>query len=154
MSKRLLPRSHAAVLLVLGLLLSAPASRAETYADAHGGGVRAVLSTGKTVTDEPIVYPTGAPAKITAVEITLEPGQQTGWHQHPVPLFGYILEGELTVDYGPFGKRTYRQGEGLAEAMNEAHNGRNTGAGVLKILAVFIGAEGVPDTTRASPPAR
>jgi quercetin dioxygenase-like cupin family protein len=71
-----------------------------------------------------------------------------------VPLFGYILEGELTVDYGPFGKRTYRQGEGLAEAMNEAHNGRNTGTGVLKILAVFIGAEGVPDTTRASPPAR
>ena len=153
MSKRLPPRSYAAALLVLGLLLSGSAARAETAAHEQGG-TRAVLSTGKTVTDEPIVYPTGAPAKIIAVEITLEPGQQTGWHQHPVPLFGYILEGELTVDYGPFGKRTYRQGEGLAEAMNEAHNGRNTGTGVLKILAVFISAEGVPDTTRASPPAR
>jgi quercetin dioxygenase-like cupin family protein len=153
MSKRLLMMSRATVLVVLGLLLATSAGRAETAGHEHGG-VRAILSTGKTVTDEPIVYPTGAPAKITAVEITLEPGQQTGWHQHPVPLFGYILEGELTVDYGPFGKRTYRQGEGLAEAMNEAHNGRNTGTGVLKILAVFIGAEGVPDTTRASPPPR
>jgi quercetin dioxygenase-like cupin family protein len=151
MSKRVLPTSCAAALLALGLLLSVSTACAE---EAEHGGVRAILSTGKTVTDEPIVYPTGAPAKITAVEITLEPGQQTGWHQHPVPLFGYILEGELTVDYGPLGKRTYRKGEGLAEAMNEAHNGRNTGTGPVKILAVFIGAEGVPDTTRASPPAR
>jgi len=39
------------------------------------------------------------------VEITLLPGQQTGWHTHPVPLFGYILEGELTVDYGTKGQR-------------------------------------------------
>jgi quercetin dioxygenase-like cupin family protein len=99
MSKRLPPRSYAAALLVLGLLLSVSAARAETAAHEQGG-TRAVLSTGKTVTDEPIVYPTGAPAKITAVEITLEPGQQTGWHQHPVPLFGYILEGELTVVTG------------------------------------------------------
>jgi quercetin dioxygenase-like cupin family protein len=56
------------------------------------------------VTGEPIRYPSGA-AKITAEEITLQPGQQTGWHTHPVPLFGYILEGELTVDYGAKGKR-------------------------------------------------
>ncbi len=78
------------------------------------------------------------------MEITLEPGQQTGWHTHPVPVFGYILEGELTVDYGAKGVRTYVKGEGLAEAMNEAHNGRNTGLGPVTILAVFIGVEGMP----------
>jgi hypothetical protein len=38
--------------------------------------------------------------------------------------------------------------------MNQAHNGRNTGPGPLKILAVFMGADGVPDTTRAAPPKR
>ena len=38
--------------------------------------------------------------------------------------------------------------------MNEAHNGRNTGEGPVKILAVFIGAEGVRDTVPASPPPR
>ena len=153
MSKRLPPRSYARALLVLGLLLSVSAARAETPAHEQGG-TRAVLSTGKTVTDEPIVYPTGAPAKIIAVEITLEPGQQTGWHQHPVPLFGYILEGELTVDYGARGRRTFRKGDGLAEAMDEAHNGHNAGREPVKILAVFIGTEGVPDTVAASPPAR
>ena len=153
MLKFLPPRSCPAAVFAIGLLLSsALAQSAPPPADAHGG-TRTVLETGKTVTDEPIQYPAGKP-KITAVEITLAPGQQTSWHTHPVPLFGYILEGELTVDYGPLGKRIYRQGEALVEAMNEAHNGHNSGQGAVKILAVFIGAEGIPDSARASPPTR
>jgi quercetin dioxygenase-like cupin family protein len=140
-------RPHPAACMALGLLMSASAAVAES------SGTRPVLSTGTTVTDEPIRYPAGV-AHITAVELTLKPGQQTGWHTHAVPLFGYILEGELTVDYGANGKRTYRKGEALAEAMNEAHNGRNTGRRPLKILVVFIGADGVPNTSPASPPAR
>ena len=134
--------------LMVALLLASSVAVAEP-----ASGTRTVLSTGTTVTNEPIRYPSGTP-HINAVEITLAPGQRTGWHTHPVPLFGYILEGELTVDYGPLGKRTFRQGEALVEAMNEAHNGRNTGQGPLKILAVFVGAQGVPDTTSASPPPR
>jgi quercetin dioxygenase-like cupin family protein len=145
--------------LLLGLTLSLNASMADPApsttqgADVHPE-VRTVLSTGSTVAGEPIRYPSGAPALITAVEITLEPGQQTGWHTHPVPLFGYILEGELTVDYGTKGRRIYRRGDALAEAMNEAHNGRNTGQRVVKILAVFIGMEGLQGSVPASPPAR
>jgi quercetin dioxygenase-like cupin family protein len=117
-------------------------------------GVRMVLLTGSTVTNEQIRYPSGAQARVTAVEITLEPGQQTGWHTHPVPLFAYILEGELTVDYGAKGERTYRKGDGLVEAIDETHNGRNTGQNAVKILGVFIGMEGMPGTAPASPPAR
>jgi len=117
-------------------------------------GVRTVLSTGNTVTGQPIRYPSGAPAQITAVKITLQPGEQTGWHTHPVPLFGYILEGEVTVDYGPKGQRTFVKGEGLAEAMDEAHNGRNTGEGPATILAVFIGMERTQTSAPAPPPAR
>jgi quercetin dioxygenase-like cupin family protein len=146
-----------AVALAVALVLAPSVTVAEPASPAPPDtppGIRTVLSTGKTVTGEAIRYPVDAPARITVVEITLAPGQQTGWHKHPVPLFGYVLEGELTVDYGPLGERTYRQGEGLAEAMNQAHNGRNTGPGVLKILAVFMGAQDVPDTTRAAAPRR
>jgi quercetin dioxygenase-like cupin family protein len=142
--------------LLLGLALSLHPAAAEVAASAPPPAtapeVRMVLSTGVTVTGEPIRYPSGT-AKITVEEITLLPGQQTGWHTHPVPLFGYILEGELTVDYGAKGKRIYRKGDGLAEAMNEAHDGRNTGLTPMKILAVFIGQEGVPGTAPAAPPA-
>ena len=117
-------------------------------------GVRTVLSTGKTVMLESIQYPSGAPALLSAMEIVLQPGQQTGWHLHRVPVFGYILEGELIVDYGPSGKRTYRQGDGFAEATNQAHNGHNATEKPVKILAVFIGMEGAQGTTPAPPPAR
>jgi quercetin dioxygenase-like cupin family protein len=86
-----------------------------------------VLSTGSTVLGEPIRYPSEAPAKITALEITLEPGQQTGWHTHPAPMFGYILDGELTVDYGNKGRKIYRKGDALVEAISDAHNGKNKG---------------------------
>jgi quercetin dioxygenase-like cupin family protein len=142
------PRSSLAAALLVGLLLSLQTSAADTVrqrtqSTALYPAVRNILSTGTTVTGEPIRYPSGAPALITAVEITLQPGQQTGWHTHPVPLLGYILEGELTVDYGLQGERVYRQGDALAEAMNEAHNGRNTGQNPVRILAVFIGMEGV-----------
>jgi quercetin dioxygenase-like cupin family protein len=143
----------------LALFVAVSASRAETAppaplpGEAHSGE-RVVVSTATTVTGETIRYPSGAPARVTAVEITLAPGQQTGWHIHPVPLFGYILEGELTVDYGAKGERTYRTGEGFMEAMNERHNGRNSGRGPVKILAVVIGEEGVRASLPASPSGR
>jgi quercetin dioxygenase-like cupin family protein len=154
------PSLSLVVCLLLGLSCSLNPAAAQAPALAQSppahvySGVRTVLSTGETVTGEPIRYPTGAPAQLTALEITLQPGQQTGWHTHPVPLFGYILEGELTVDYGAKGQRIYRKGDGLAEAMNEAHNGRNLGQGPVTILAVFAGMEGVPNSAPASPPAR
>lgn len=108
--------------------------------------VASLLSTGQTVLGQPIAYPTQAPAHVAAAVITMLPGEATGWHQHDVPMFGYILEGEITVDYGDKGTHVYRQGEALMEAIDAAHNGRNTGSGPARILAVFMGADGVPDT--------
>jgi quercetin dioxygenase-like cupin family protein len=153
------PQRLLAFVLLLGLSASLSASVAGTVTSTALPNnvypeVRPILTTGSTIIGEPIRYPAGAPALITAVEITLQPRQQTGWHTHPVPLFGYILEGELTVDYGPEGQRIYRKGDALVEAMNEAHNGRNTGETPVRILAVFIGMEGVQGTIPASSPGR
>jgi quercetin dioxygenase-like cupin family protein len=152
-------RSHALPRIVVGLLLlslpgPAAAQNAEPAQTQAAPGVRTILSTGTTVTGEPIKYPSGAPAQMTALEITLAPGQQTGWHTHPVPTFGYVLDGELTVDYGPKGQRVYRKGDGFAEATNEAHNGRNVTDKPVTILAVFAGMEGVKDSVAAPPPPR
>ncbi len=114
--------------------------------------VQPLLSTSRTIIGERIAYPTGAPAKVTAVIVTLKPGEETGWHRHGVPLYGYILEGELTVDYGVHGKRVYRKGDSLMEAIHAPHNGRNTGKGIMRVLAVFMGAQGRPNTVPAKAP--
>ena len=108
--------------------------------------VSTLLASGKTIVGEQIVYPEGAPAKVTSVIVTMGQGEQTGWHTHGVPVFGYILEGELTVDYGDKGKHVYRAGDALLEAINVRHNGQNTGTGPVRLLAVFMGADGLKMT--------
>jgi quercetin dioxygenase-like cupin family protein len=69
-----------------------------------------------------------------------------------VPLYVYILEGEVTVDYGEKGVKVVKQGESILEAMNWAHNGMNKTDKPLHILAVYIGAEGVANAETAAAP--
>jgi quercetin dioxygenase-like cupin family protein len=147
---RLLLSAVAALVL---LPVAAPGQRAEPPLAAEAQlETRTLMATGATVTGEPIRYPAGAPARVTMLEIVLRPGQQTGWHIHPVPLVAYILDGELTVDYGPKGKRTYRKGDAFVEAMDETHDGRAGDGGPVRILAVVIGADGVAASAPAAPP--
>lgn len=109
--------------------------------------VKELLSTGKTVVGEEVRYPsTGAP-RITVSIVTVAPGTDAAFHRHPAPLVAYILEGELTVDYGPKGTRVYRQGEALVEAMDVPHRGYNPGSAIARLLAVYIGAEGTDNVT-------
>lgn len=103
-----------------------------------------LLSTGQTVVGETIRYPSGD-ARVTASIVTLAPGARTIAHRHGVPMFAYILDGELTVDYGDKGKRIYRAGDALMEAMAVTHAGTNTGTVPVRILAVYMGAAGASD---------
>ena len=82
---------------------------------------------------------------MTSAIVVMAPGERTILHRHGVPLFAYMLEGELTVDYGAHGTRVYRQGDSFMEAMNVSHAGRNTGTTTVRILAVYMGAEGSKD---------
>ena len=107
--------------------------------------VKTLLATSKTVIGQAFEYPGGNPA-ISAAVVTMLPGHSTGWHEHDAPLFAWILEGEITVDYGRAGTRTYRQDDAFVEAFRSSHNGTNTGQGVAKILAVFAGSHDVKDT--------
>jgi quercetin dioxygenase-like cupin family protein len=105
-----------------------------------------LLSTGTTVVGETIRYPSTGPARVTASVVTITPGADTIIHRHPAPMFAYILEGELTVDYGLKGKRVYRKGDALMEAMETPHRGTNLGTTVVSILAVNLGADGTVNT--------
>ena len=100
-----------------------------------------------TVVGETLHYPTSGPAHVTAAIITLKPGAKTNLHKHGVPLFAYILDGEITVDYGDRGKRTYRRGDAFMEAMEMPHFGADAGAKPVRILAVFMGADGAAADT-------
>jgi len=137
-------------------LPAAPAVPLASGAPARSGGsgerVETLLSTDKTLLGQPISYPRRAPAKVTADIITIAPGAETGWHEHDVPLLAYMLKGELTVDYGSGGTHVYREGDVIVEAIGTPHNGHNSGRAVVRMFAVFLGAEGMPDTTQVEDP--
>jgi quercetin dioxygenase-like cupin family protein len=127
-------------LAVLALLLSAAA-----WSQQNAYPTQDLLVTGTTVVGEPIRYPTSGPARITASIVTVAPGANTPFHRHPAPLVAYILSGELTVDYGDHGKRVYRKGDALVEAMDVKHRGMNFTAEPVSLLAIYLGAEGTPN---------
>lgn len=101
--------------------------------------VEVVSSGSRTAVGETIAYPGIGQAEVTAIVVSLLPGEETGWHTHETPVYGYVLEGELTVDYGDAGERLWRTGEGFLEAMAVRHNGRNDGDVPVRVLAVLMG---------------
>lgn len=107
--------------------------------------LQVLISSSQTILGQDIAYPPGKPV-FTAAIVTLQPGQSTGMHKHNVPLFAMILDGELTVDYGPDGTKVYAKDDALIEAYGTDHNGTNTGDEPVRILAVFAGSEAVKNT--------
>jgi len=121
-----------------------PGSKAAKEAEAARTAyqkVREVFAGDLTVAGEKVAFPQENPS-VRAIEITMDPGEITGWHQHHAPLFAYILDGEITVTYEEIGKKVYRAGDGLLEAMDVTHRGENTGKGPARILAVFLLGDG------------
>ena len=99
---------------------------------------RIILKATRTWDGTPIVYPQGT-AEVTGIIVTVAPGAQTGWHAHPVPSFGMVLEGELEVELQDGRRLTLEAGDGLAEVFERAHNGRNTGTVPMKVLVFYAG---------------
>ena len=143
--------------LALALILIA----GPTAAQDRGYPLAPLIATGTSIVGETIRYPVTGPAKLTAAIVILAPGASvlpqpnrqvwlgkqattllTVVHKHGVSLFAYILDGELSVDYGDKGTRTYKKGDAFMEAMELAHFGVNNGAQPVRILALYIGAEG------------
>jgi quercetin dioxygenase-like cupin family protein len=135
----------AAALLALPFAGGAVAEEPQQYQNL----LTPIFSGNTTVIDQTIAYPTGTP-NVTAAIVTVPPGGETGWHLHEVPLFAYILEGEITLDYGTKGVKVVTAGNGMLEAVDWAHNGMNKSDKPLRILAVYMGAEGVPNAETAT----
>ena len=82
----------------------------------------------------------GKEAKVTVVEVTLEPGQAGEPHRHPGPVIGYVLEGEyeLGIDQQP--SKLFKAGETFYEPTGCLHRvSRNPAAkGNTRVLAVVL----------------
>jgi quercetin dioxygenase-like cupin family protein len=110
--------------------------------------VTPLLRSSTNFAGQTIEYPHAHPAEVSILTVTIPPGKQTGWHTHPVPLFGYVLSGEITVTIEGHGAHTFHEGEPLAECVNLLHNGVNTGSIPVKLLIFVAGEKTVPFTVK------
>ncbi|MEU5099205.1 cupin domain-containing protein [Streptomyces sp. NPDC020996] len=88
-------------------------------------------------------------------EITVPPGQSTGWHYHDGPLYGFVRQGTLThyhADCTVDG--VYRTGTTVREPSgpDEVHLGRNQGDTPLVLDVLYVLPHGAPFSEDAPNP--
>lgn len=103
--------------------------------------VTPLLKTTTSWDGKPIVYPKGQ-SEVTALIVEIAPEAETGWHEHPVPAFGYIMEGELELRLATGEVKILHSGDVVPESVGVLHNGRNIGEDPVKILVFYMGEVG------------
>ena len=137
-------------LIAVCLLVLAP-SLASAFEPTATLKVTPLLKSTTSWDDKPLAWPTGQ-AEATAVTIEIAPGAETGWHKHPVPSFGVVLEGTLEVALKDGRTRRVEQGQALAEVVDTWHNGRNLDPKKpLKLLVFYTNTAGQPLTVKEQP---
>ena len=103
-----------------------------------------VLKTDTTSIGQKIVYPQFVNDEVSIVKVTIPPGKSTGWHKHNFPVFGYVLQGNLTVEIKDKETKNYPANSSFSEVINTLHNGKNDGNEDVILIAFFMGEKGKP----------
>ena len=134
--------------LVLFFFL-APFGPSSAYSNDYGGlKVSPVKKTTTTTNGRKISYPKTDSPEVTVVTVDIPPGSETGWHLHPIPVYAYVLSGELTVEFENEKLNIFKEGDAIIEVVNAAHNGRNLGKTPVKLVVFYTGVEGSPNTVK------
>ena len=116
--------------------------------------VEKVLTSTTTYSGQPLATLRSGTPEVTALVVHVPPGGETGWHKHPVPVYAYMLEGELTVAMKDGFRRTFRKGEVILEVVDTLHNGYNASSQPASLVVFYVGAQGVPNVVRETEQAK
>lgn len=145
-------RGRSSIATTVGCLLLAVASSAVTQGALAEITFERLFQSQDDALGNPLAYPDSSVPVITGIRVHMMPGDSTGWHTHPVPTFGYLVTGELTVEYATGQSRLFRAGDGIVESQHVAHNGHNRGAEPVEIVVFYAGAADVANSEPADPP--
>jgi len=116
----------------------------------YNSGVTSKLlaKTSVTANGQKIVYPVTDKPEVTGLVVEVSPGAETGWHKHRVPVYAYMLSGELEVALEGYKTVTYREGDPIIEVVNTFHNATNKGKNPARLVVFYIGVQGEPNVIR------
>ena len=114
----------------------------------YDSGVKAtqILKTTTTTGNYPLKYLNTEKPEITVMKVEIAPGAETGWHSHPVPLYAYVLQGDLTVEVKGGNTYHFTAGDAIVEVVNIPHNGKNLGTTPVVLIAFYTGETDTPNT--------
>ena len=90
------------------------------------------------------MYPVFQDAEVTISKITIPSGSATGWHKHKIPVFAYVLQGNLTVEFDNNKTKQFPKNTSISEVFDTFHNGINKGTEDVVLIAFYMGEKGKP----------
>jgi len=103
-----------------------------------------LLKTETTSMGQTVVYPHDTSAEVNVVKVTIPSGASTGWHQHHIPVFAYVLQGTLTVQLDNGTEKEFLPNTSFAEVIDMFHNGTNKGKEPVVLVVFYAGEKGKP----------
>ncbi len=110
--------------------------------------VKKLMTSSTSSNGERLLYLCTKKPEATALLVHFPPGGSTGWHKHPVQVYAYVLEGELTVELKSGRTFLFKQGDAIFEVTNTLHNGFNSGTLPATLVVFYTGAVGVPNVIK------
>jgi quercetin dioxygenase-like cupin family protein len=166
-----LPTPTRGAALVAGAALTAAVAAALVFSSPGGGRAAAggAAPTTTAVASGPSVTPLAAAlvpgpvevdrkgrSNVVTARIEFQPGDTTGWHFHPGPVFAQVVSGAVTLRHAAHGRcltRVVRAGRGFFEAPGVVHAATNRRADPAVVYATFILPPGAPPSVGAPIPA-
>ena len=109
---------------------------------------KVLVQTGVTADGRKIVYPVSNDPEVTAMLVDIAPKAETGWHKHGIPVYAYMLAGELEVVLEGGKRLTYKSGDAIIEVVGTMHNGINKGNETARLVVFYTGSKGQPNVIR------
>ena len=76
--------------------------------------------------------------------VELDPGAAAGRHTHPGDEISYVLEGEGELLIDGAAPRKLKAGDAFVVPAGSVHDARNTGAGAMRLVGVYVVEKGKP----------
>ena len=122
------------------------------WAGEYNAGVQSnIILRAETMSNgEPIDYLDTDRPQVTVMTVDIAPGAGTGWHSHPMPVYAYVMAGQLTVEIEGGKTAEFMEGDAIIEVVNLRHNGTNHGKVPVKLLVFYLGAKDVPNVIKGN----
>lgn len=113
---------------------------------------RSLLKTDSTSIGQKIEYRNFPNNEVTVMKVIIPPGKETGWHKHPVHVYAYVIQGDLTVEVEGGKTLRFAEDSSFAEVIDTMHTGKNNGAEDVVLIAMYMGEKDKPLTIRKQEP--